>query len=301
MIAGYIFLLPVIIGLAYLFVPAIVQSFRLSVNNVSTNPEGGFMMEFAGLANYDRAFNIDLTFKQTLIDILTNLVINVVIILIFSFLIANIINQKFRFRGLIRALFFVPVIISTGIVAKIESSDLIASMYGAASAVSNTNAAGGSLGEILNINAMIDFYFSLGLGGSFGNAILSFVIIAIDRLYIVLISSGVQILVFLSALQSVPAALYEAAYVEGCSGWEAFWKITLPIISPYVLVNAVYTVIDAFLDPRSQMTKMINDTSFVNGNFGLGAAMTWLYFLFAALILAAVFLIISRLVFYYDA
>lgn len=296
MLVGYIFLLPVIVGLIYLFIPAMVQSFTFSLNEVKNNPTGGLVMSFTGLANYNRGWNIDVTFKQTLIKILVSLAANVPIILIFSFLIANILNQKFKLRGFARALFFIPVIISTGIISKIESTDMITGIYGAASNFSSTVNAGG----MLDVGKLINFYVSLGIGGEIGTAILKYVVTAIDKLYFVLVSSGVQILIYLSALQSVPVSLYEASHVEGCSKWEAFWKITLPIVSPMLLVNTIYTIVDSFLDPRSELTKLISSTTFISGDYGYGAAMTWMYFLSAGCILAAIYFIISRLMFYYD-
>ncbi len=240
MLVGYTFLAPVIIGLAYMFIPAMAQSFWMSLHDVTSNPTGGFTMDFTGLANFNQVFNINITFKETLIDILVQMVINVFIILVFSFIIANILNQKFRLRGFARALFFIPVIISTGIIARIESTDLIAAMYGV---VDSTAAESESVASIINIDSLVDFYFSLGLGGELGEMFLSFVILAIERLTSVLLSSGVQIIVFLSALQGVPPALYEAAHVEGCSGWEAFWKITLPALKNMIVINAVYVVV----------------------------------------------------------
>ncbi len=295
-LAGYVFLLPVIIGLVYLFVPAMVQSFAFSLNEVKNNPNGGLVQNFIGLANYNKGWNVDVTFKQTLIKILISLAANVPIVLIFSFLIANILNQRFRLRGFARALFFIPVIVSTGIIAKIEATDMITSMYGAAANMSTTASAGG----LLNVSKLIDFYVSLGMGGTVGTAILKYVISAIDKLYFVLISSGVQILIYLSALQSVPVSLYEASHVEGCSKWEAFWKITLPVVSPMLLVNTIYTIVDSFLDPRSELTKLISNTTFIGGDYGYGAAMTWMYFLSAGCILLVIYFIISRLIFYYD-
>lgn len=296
---GYVFVLPVILGIVFLFGPAMVESLVYSFNEVAVNPtEGGVTMEYIALDNYDRALNRDVTFKAALITVLRDLAINVPVILIFSFLLANILNQKFRGRGFARAIFFLPVIIATGIISKIEVGDLLSGLYGAGTQAmaAQGGATGDTAGGLLNLNAMVEFFYSLGIG----TAMLDYIIIALDKLYYVLINSGVQIVIFLSALQSVPISLYEASYVEGCSGWEAFWKITLPIVSPILLVNTIYTIVNSFLDPQSQITEIIHNTTFLRGMYGYGASMTWLYFLAAAAILAVICFLISRVVFFYD-
>ena len=291
---GYIFTLPVIVGMMIFFIPAIVQSFIYSFQNVSINVgEGGLITEFIRLDNYNRAFNIDVAFKEVLIEILRDLAVNVPVILIFSFVMANILNQKFTGRTAARAVFFIPVIIGTGIVARIEMTDMLQNMYGAGStALGNT----AEIENILDIQALFDFIRSLGMG----TWLFNIAFVAINRLYYILINSGVQILIFLSALQSVPIALYEASYVEGCSAWESFWKITLPIVSPIMLVCLVYTVINSFLDPTSPMTELIHNTTYMRGLFGYGAAMTWMYLLSSGFLLVVAYLLVSRFIFYYD-
>ncbi|GHV38552.1 lactose ABC transporter permease [Clostridia bacterium] len=293
---GYVFVLPIIIGILFFFAPAMVESLIYSFNDVTPNPQGGVNIEYLGWANYNRALNVDVTFKYRFITALTNLAADVPIILIFSFLMANLLNQKFKGRGLSRAIFFIPVIIGTGIVAKIEADDYLFGAYGIGAAASSAaNSAAGLAGGTLNVQSMIEFLRTLGLG-----RFIDYIITAIDRLYYVVTNSGVQIVIFLSALQGVPETLYEASRVEGCSGWESFWKITLPIVSPILLVNTIYTIVNFFLDPKSELTAIIQDTTFLRGLYGYGAAMTWLFFAAAALILIVICLLISRLVFYYD-
>ena len=289
---AYVFILPFIIGLAILFIPAMVQSLVFSFNVVRISPmDGGIVMEPAGWANFDRALNIDVAFREVMINVLTEMAINLPIILVFSFLAAIILNQKFKGRGLVRAVFFVPVIIATGIIARIDAGDLIMSMYsfGAMGASS-----GDSLLAFIDMQALVMFLQSLGLGVW----VLDYVMTAIDRLYIVVLRSGVQILIFLSALQSVPVSLYEASHVEGCSGWESFWKITLPMVSPIIMVNVVYTIIASFLDSTNPMMDLIRSTMFARGLFGLGSSMAWAYFAAASVLLIVVSFLVSRLVVY---
>ena len=100
----------------------------------------------------------------------------------------------------------------------------------------------------------------------------------IDRVYDIVIASGIQIIVFLSGMQNIPASLYEAAHVEGCSGWESFWKITFPMVSPLLLVNTIYTIIDFFTKSNNQVMEKISRTMYSSYKFGPAAAMSWLYF-----------------------
>ena len=292
-LVGYVFVLPVIIGLAFIFIPAMVESLIYSFNDVTINAvKGGVDKTWVALENYNKALNVDTKFKTSLITVITDMVINVPSILVFSYLIANLLNQSFPGRGFARALLFLPVIVSTGIVADIESGDILSLMYGV-----GTQAAARSSDELVNlldINSLIGFYQSIGIGTS----LLDYVVKAVDRLYYILINSGVQIVIFLSALQSVPQSLYEAAWVEGSSGWEAFWKITFPLSSSALIVNALYTVIDAFLETDSEMIRTIKETMFNRGMYGYGAAMTWLYFIAAGIILSVICFLVSRIVYY---
>jgi len=121
---------------------------------------------------------------------------------------------------------------------------------------------------------------------------------AVDRIYDIVSQSGVQILIFLAGIQSISPYLYEAAKIEGATGYEAFWKITFPMVSPLILVNVVYTVIDSF--GNNAMTQLVREVGFTNFNFGLSSAMAWIYFVAVTLILAIAMWIISRRVFYYD-
>ena len=120
---------------------------------------------------------------------------------------------------------------------------------------------------------------------------------AVDRIYDIVSQSGVQILIFLAGIQTISPQLYEAAKIEGATGYEAFWKITFPMVSPLILVNVIYTVIDSFANNAA--TDLIREVGFSNFNFGLSAAMAWIYFIAVALILLISTYLISKRVFYY--
>jgi hypothetical protein len=115
----------------------------------------------------------------------------------------------------------------------------------------------------------------------------------IDSVYDIVIASGIQIIVFLSGMQNIPASLYEAAHVEGCSGWESFWKITFPMVSPLLLVNAIYTIIDFFTKSNNQVMEKISKVMYANYKFGVASAMSWIYFGVSILMIGVASLIIT--------
>ena len=123
---------------------------------------------------------------------------------------------------------------------------------------------------------------------------------AINGIYDIVVASGVQILIFLAGLQSISPSRYEASSMEGATAWENFWKITFPMISPIILVNSVYTIIDLFTNETNEMMKNIKSTIFNDIKYGYGSAMAWIYFVCIAVILLIVGGLISRKVFYYD-
>src|SRR4030095_194801 len=121
---------------------------------------------------------------------------------------------------------------------------------------------------------------------------------AVERIYQIVSQSGVQILIFLAGIQTISPQLYEASKIEGATGYEAFWKITLPMVSPLILVNVIYTIIDSF--SRNNMTTLIKETGFTTFNFGLSSAMAWIYFLVIMIILLVSTYFISKLVLYQE-
>ena len=121
---------------------------------------------------------------------------------------------------------------------------------------------------------------------------------AVDRIYQIITASGVQILIFLAGLQSISGSLYEASKIEGATGYESFWKITFPMISPLILTNVIYSIIDNLLNGPT--TAQIRDTAFKSFQFGLSASMAWIYFVVISIILWVFTLLISKRVFYYD-
>lgn len=282
---GFIYVLPWLIGFILFFLTPLINSLIYSFNKVETNIDGIFL-HFIGFDNFKEALLINPNFNRTLISSIVDMLVNVPLIVIFSLFVAVLLNQKFRGRAVARAIFFLPVILASGVIANLESSSLV-------EALAAENAAGRFISGLRSFELE-----RMMLEAGVSEDIVMYLTGAVDRIYDIVSQSGVQILIFLAGIQTISPHLYEASKIEGATGYEAFWKITFPMVSPLILVNVVYTVIDSFASNAT--TDMIRQVGFQNFNFGLSSAMAWIYFLAVALILAVSTYIISKRVFYYE-
>lgn len=286
-VAGYLFITPFIIGfLAFLVLP-LFESLRMSFSNVKIG-QGGFDMIFAGLTNYNKVFQVDPEFNQLLTEEITRMVFDVPATIIFSFFIALLINQEFKGRGLVRAIFFLPVILSSGVMVGLEyDNTLLQGMKDVIEQSSNVNSITSTLEEIL-------------LQGSIGNGFMEYIFDIVNHVYDIAIASGIQIIIFLSGLQTISPSMFEAAKIEGATAWESFWKITFPMISSLILVNVVYTIIDFFIRSDNQVMEKISETMIAKMDYGFSSAMAWVYFGVVIVIIGVSSAIISKRVYYYE-
>ena len=289
-LTGLLFISPLLIGLFFFFGIPLVQSFLFSVAEIKTGSEG-YTLNYIGFANYKNIFFEHETFLRTFAGTLKSVVWNVPLILIFSFFVSTLLNQKFRGRMLARAVFFLPVVVSCGVILRIENIEYMqVSLF-------NSGTEGTVMSNMLGGIHLSEYLLKLGVAAS----VIQYLTGALAQVYSIINASGVQILVLIAALQTIPPSLYEASSIEGATGWENFWKITFPMVSPYILVTTIYTIIDSFLRVGNgeNMTALIDDTA--NGmQYGLAASMAWIYFLAVGLLLGAVVLIISRYIAYTD-
>lgn len=273
---GLIFDLPFIIGLVVIFIPMVIEGIRFAFSSVSF--DNGLKLTNIGLYNFKYALRVDPDYIKLLFSDIKDLLLNFPIILVFSLFVAVLLNSKVWGKGIFRVLFFLPVITSTGLLAAMDAdNNLIASVT---SAVANTDS--NVLSSLNDITAVLEsLKFSpelIGIVAGFANNILDIV----NR-------SGVQILIFLAGIQSISPSLYEAANVEGASSWEVFWKITLPMITPMLIVNIIYTFVESITRSSTKMMTYINKVAFNQGEFGYASAMSWIHFLLIAVILTLVF------------
>ena len=291
---GYGFIALWFVGALMFFIIPLLQSFYYSFHTVT--PETGYLdikpLVSGGktdiFLNYKDAFLKDPNFSQYLVEVLKDMALNLPVIVVFSLFVAIVINQKFRGRTFARAVFFLPVIIATGPVYAIITGDL-------ETGGNNEAAQFSTMFEADMVDQLLEFIGIYGFGDTFTEMLTE---ITSDILNLVW-KCGIQIIIFLSALQGIPASAKEADAIEGATAWEFFWKITLPYISSMILVNIVYTVIDAFIDPTNQvMERLLSVQS--EWKYGYSAAMAWSYFGIILIALGIVFAIMNKLVWYDD-
>lgn len=299
---GYVFITPLIIGFIYFFLFPFITTVVFSFSNIyragvlqGTNETLGVVTEWVGFENYKFIWNVHSTFKETLGSVFVDTLLNVVLILVFSLIIAVVLNSNFKGRSFVRAVFFMPVIFNSQAVDMAMSSG--AAMTDAMEQEGQTI-----------FSAMFNFADFL-TEANLPVAAVNFLTNASDSIFDVISYSGVQILIFLSAIQSVPKHLYEAAKIEGATQYEIFWKITFPMVSPLMLTAGVYTVVDSFL--RSELLTLMKkysiagDVAYTLGlgnltNDGVYAAMSMLFCLVSLAVVIIVILAIRKLVFYHD-
>ncbi len=269
---GYGFIALWFVGTMIWFIYPLLNSLMYSFMDVK--PEtGGMQGSWVGLDNYIYVFTVDKYYTRYLVSVLGETAWKTPLILIFSLFIAVILNQKFKGRAFARAVFFLPVIIATGPVYNIINGDI--SKSGAISA--------GQFSTMFSTDLMGDLFQFLGIYGV-NEHVQMMVENVSNNVFGIVWNAGIQILMFLAALQNISASAKEAAQIEGTTAWEYFWKITLPYISPMILACLIFTVIDSFTTPDNLVMGRVLDMQ-IDWQYGHAAAMAWIYF---AIVLAAV-------------
>ena len=286
-ISGYLFILPFIIGFLVFMVKPLFQSLYMSFCNVELGA-GNFNPVWNGIANYYNAFRVDPDFTRLLTEELSRMVLYSIAIMVFSFFVALILNQEFHGRALVRAVFFLPVILSSGVIIGLESNNQLMSTL---QQTIETSAEGVSVTAVLE-----NLLRTSGVGVKAFEKVFE----VIDNIYDIAIASGIQIIIFLSGLQTISSSMYEAAAIEGCTKWESLWKITFPMISSLFLVNWIYTIIDFCMRSDNEVMEKFTTVMIGEMKYGLASAMAWLYFLIVMAFVGITSLFISRGVYYYD-
>lgn len=282
---GYGFISLWLIGTIIFFLIPLGKSLWYSFNNV-TITTGKSNTEWLGLKNYKDAFFNDKEFSEDLRLTLIETLWKTPLIIIFSLFIAVILNQKFRGRALARAVFFLPVIIATGPVLKIINGDM--------GSTENTKAA--QFSTMFSTDLVGELLQFLGIYGISDKMGLMIQTVA-DNIFGIVWSSGIQILLFLAALQNIPSSAREAAQMEGATAWEYFWKITFPYVSPFILANIIFTVIDTFTNPMNiVMGRILSLKS--SWEFGLASAMAWIYFGIVLAAIGIITFIVNKFIYY---
>ena len=290
--AGWLFVLPFLIGFILIYIPIIYESIKYSFFNYKILDETTMLKEFVGWKNYSDALFTETDFVQVLLTGLQEMAFDIPAILIFSLFVAVILNQKMVGRAAFRAIFFLPVVVSTGLMENIMTVSYQNS--GAGMDVGMEESTTEKLASSLALEELLLSVFE-GLG--FGQGLVTYIVGAVASISTIINRSGVQILIFLAALQSISPAIYESCQIDGATSWETFWKITFPMVSPMILVNGVYTIIDSFTTDSNSVMKVIDET-YASVSKHVSAAMGWMYFLVVLLIVGLIAAIFSAYVFY---
>lgn len=280
---GWAFLAPWIVGIAIFFLWPMIQTGIYSFSKLTVGGRG-FETTFVGTANYLDFFK-DALFLQDLATAIIETLPNTLLIITFSTMIALLLRQEFPLRGLARAVFFLPVIIASGPVISILQNQVM--MGGSATA----DAAGASY--MFQAPDLTLVFSDLGVP----EKVLESITTIINEIFDLMWKSGVQILLLLAALNSIPTSFYEVAMMEGATGWEKFWKITLPTMSPTLVVVIIYTLIDCFTDYDNVIIRTIN-YYYSNNNYSYSATVGVIYCVCVLAVVGLVSWIMSRVAFY---
>ena len=272
---GYIFISPWVLGLALLFAWPLGRSLMLSFQKVTDLFQ--WQTEWVGLDHYRQIFTEDIVFTPVLLDTLENVAIDVPLILVFSLLLALLLTGVGRGQTFLRAVFFLPVVIgSAGVIQHMLSV---------------------GVGDQLLMSTLEPLM--QGMGAEVDSVVEGTPIQwIVTRLTAIIWFSGVEILFFIAGLNSIPPSLYEAARVDGASPWESFWKITLPMVSPVILLVTIYAMIDQLTFPENPMIKYIMQVGVRGQQLEYASALGMAYFLVVFLQIALVVRIMSKFVFY---
>ena len=265
---GYIFLAPWMFATVFLLIYPIIFSLSLSFSDIKNYIT--YNLDFIGTENYREAFTVDDTFLPMLLTSISDMLMNTPMIMVFSLLVAVMLDRDIKFKGVFRLIFFLPVLLGTGYVM----NQLLAQD------VQNDSM---EIARGLLLPESVQLYV--------GPKVTGYVTEFFNRITLVMWKSGVPIVLTLSGLQGISTSLYEASRIDGASELEIFWKITLPMITPILLLDAVYIIISYAMDDSSLLNYIVQQ-AFSKTRFEYAAAMGWIYFALVLGLLGIVFLIL---------
>lgn len=283
---GMLFILPWFIGLIFFFIIPFIQTIIYTLNKISIG-NNGFNFTFVGFNNYNYLFTQDPDFLVQLVSSLRDMIPQVLFIVIFSMFIAILLKDKFHGRTLARAVFFIPVVISTGVVIQVLKENILYSgdVTGHVANVKN---------YIFQVPTFVKLLGNLGIPENLQNILSNYVI---SPLFDLVLKSGVQILLMLAAVINIPSSYYEVSSIEGATEWEKFWKITFPLVTPTLMVSLIYSIIDSFTDYGNGVMRMVSNW-FTKGQYEYSTTIAFVYFICVFLIIGIIYKLIAKHVVY---
>ncbi len=279
-LCGFMYTVPWIIGFVMFFAVPIVKTIWWSFNTVGVNDNGGMSLTWNGINNYISLFTEQVasgskTFLQVFVNENTNMLINAPIIVIFSLFLAILANMKFKGQGIVRTIFFLPIVLGVDVIA-----DLITVSTGGDLVTRGTGLFSQSLATVLLLR-----YTSVS------QDIIITITSYVDNIFELISEAGVQTLIYLAGLQSISPSLYEVAKIEGATAYESFWKVTIPMIGNITMFVVIYTVVDLFLE--SSIASEVYRFAFTKSRIGIASALSVVY-MFNVLLCLAIILLVAR-------
>lgn len=285
---GWVFVAPFLLGFLLFYAIPLVESFIYSFNDIKIIGSG-YTLEAKGWYNYYYDLRVDTDYINRVLNAVKSMFLDTIIVVPFSFFSALILSREFKGRGLARAIFFLPVVMSTGVLASMDNNELMSMMMSrSASAAANSMSSAFSSSDFVNTL----------LEGSMPESVITFMTNLSSQLYDVIIKSGLQIIIFIGGINTISPSIYESSSIEGATAWENFWKITFPMCGPYLLLNAIYTIIDSFTSISNPLITRVKNEMAGLKNFGTATAAVWMYFIIIAVVLGVAFSLMSKRVFY---
>lgn len=290
----WVFLIPFLIGFVVIFAGIYINSIWYSFNKVELQGSKGFSLTFVGLENYKYALFTDANFVQNIRTSVLGMLTNIPMVILYSLFVAVILSQNIKGRAAFRAIFFIPVILATGFMTKADMTNNIAGEQMWSSLGESVQASGTVANGLMDALDLQEYLMNL----SFSPALSGYVVSAVTGIFDIVNLSGVQMLIFLAGLQSISPSIYESADIDGATAWESFWLITFPLISPIIMVNVIYTIIDSFTRSDNVIMTQIQEQGFKSNAMGSASAMAWFYFLVVAVCIVIITAIIRGYIYY---
>ena len=287
--AGYWFVMPFLIGFTIFFLSPLIFYIVMGFSDMSLTNEG-LEFTYTGLKNFKEVFLNEPRYIVNVLNSLQPLLLNLFAIVMFSLFVALLLNQKFIGRAFARAVFFLPVIVASGAVAVNSTGDKL--LNNAQAVLTSGNAS-----VKMNVDITQNIIELFGSNDVTHNLV-SVVSTIVSGMFDITQASGIQILIFLAGLQAISPSLYEASKMDGATGWENFWKITLPMISPMILVNVVYTIVDQLSSVNNSTVSQMYELAVEELKYTNSAAMGIMYFAIVIAVLVVAMAILSKFVYY---
>lgn len=280
---GFLFVLPWTIGIVLFVLIPLIKSFWYAFSDVSLTADG-IETTFNNFDNFRYIFKEDPDFWSELGSSLSTFLYSLPIIVILSLIFALILSSKFKGRLFARGMFFLPVIIASGVVITLMTAETNNQPVGMSlSASADTGYTSG----MINFDEIL-----IGLG--FSQEIIDFLSTYITQIFDLIWSIGAQVLLFISGINSIPKQLYEVSKVEGATKWEEFLFVTIPCLGNVILLVSCYTMIELFITTDNPIVSraylLLRDAT-----YDRSSAMLWVYFLIAGGVAALFFFIYNKL------